>query len=327
MIVIHENPFLKSSITKNTCLRYIGNTPLVQLKSITKDFPETMQIWGKLEGLNPGGSVKDRAAMMMILKGIESGELTPDKVILDSTSGNTGIALAMIGSVLKIPVELCVPGNASGERIQRMEAYGAKVIFSSPLEGSDGAILEARKLYEENPDKYFKPDQYANPANPLAHVMSTGPEIWKQTNEKVTHFVAAIGTTGTIMGTGRFLKGKNPNIQIIAAEPDDAFHGLEGLKHMESSLVPAIFHPEELDGKISVPTEPAYALARKLAREEGIFAGQSSGAAVYAAREVALKLLDQGQEEACIVTILCDSGDKYYSKGLWDFSIPYKDDR
>lgn len=323
--MIHEGPFQKHPVVKNSVLRHVGNTPLIRLDSITKDFPDTMQIWGKMEGLNPGGSIKDRAALMMTLKGIDSGELRPGKTILDSTSGNTGIALAMIGAVLKIPVELCVPGNASSERIQRMEAYGAKVIFSSPMEGSDGAIIEARKLFAENPEKYFKPDQYANPANPLAHIETTGPEIWGQTGGKITHFVATIGTTGTIMGTGRFLKSKNPAIQILAAEPDDAFHGLEGLKHMESSLVPEIFHPEELDGKIPIPTEPSYSISRRLAREEGIFAGQSSGGAVWAARKLAQDLLDQGVESAVIVTILCDSGDKYYSKGLWDFSQEFKE--
>lgn len=302
----------------NTILETIGKTPLIRLRNMASELPPGIEIWMKVEGANPGGSIKDRPALQMVLDGIADGSLTQEKTILDSTSGNTGIALALIGSVLRLPVTLTLPENVSMERKVKIRAYGADVIYSSPMEGSDGAILLAREIYEKDPQKYFKPDQYANPSNPKAHYLTTGPEVWEQTGGRVTHFIAAIGTSGTIMGTGRFLKEKNKNIQVIAAEPDDAFHGLEGLKHMESSLVPAIYRPQELDEIIGIPTEPSYDLVRQLAREEGIFAGQSSGGAVWAALNLAKKLAAQGQKEAVIVTVLPDSGDKYYSKGLWD---------
>jgi cysteine synthase B len=302
----------------NSVLAQVGNTPLIRLSSLEEGLPTGFSIWGKHEGLNPGGSVKDRPALQMIKDGIETGKLTSDKVILDSTSGNTGIALAMIGSVLGIPVELCVPENVSMERKARLAAYGAKVIFTSPMEGSDGAIIEAREIYEQNPEKYFKPDQYQNPSNPKAHYLTTGPEIYEQTNREITHFIASIGTSGTVMGTGKYLKEVNPEIEILAAEPDDPFHGLEGLKHMESSIVPGIYHPEQLDGKIPTPTEPAYEMARQLARDEGLFVGQSAGGAAWAARHKAQELAQNGVQSACLVTILCDSGDKYISKGLWE---------
>ena len=305
-------------VIKNTILETIGNTPLVPLLNITKHLSQDIKIWVKMEYRNPGGSVKDRAALRMILDGIISGKLTKDKVILDSTSGNTGIALALIGGVLGYKVELCVPANVSNERKLRLKAHGAKIIYSSPLEGSDGAIIEARKLYEANPEKYFKPDQYNNISNPQAHYLTTGPEIWEQTKGEVTHFVATLGTTGTIMGTSRYLKEVNPNIQVFAAEPDDAFHGLEGLKHMASSIVPGIYNPQELDGIIPVPTEPSYNMAHRLAVEEGQFVGQSAGAAVWSSLYLAEKLEKEGVKKANIVTILCDGGDKYYSKGLWD---------
>jgi cysteine synthase B len=303
---------------KNTVLETIGNTPVVKLNYLTRHLPPGIEIWVKIEGANPGGSVKDRPAMQMIIDGIADGQLTSDKVILDSTSGNTGIALALIGSVLRIPVTLCMPSNVSMERKAKIKSYGAEVIYSSPMEGSDGAILMARDIYSKNSEKYFKPDQYANPSNPLAHYMGTGPEIWNQLNGRVTHFVATIGTSGTVMGTGRYLQEKNNNIKVYAAEPDDALHGLEGLKHMESSLVPEIYDPSRLTGIIPTPTEPSYEMARVLAREEGIFAGQSSGGAIWAAIELAKRIHNEGQKDAVIVTILPDSGDKYYSKGLWD---------
>lgn len=302
----------------NTILETIGKTPLIRLRNMASELPPGIEIWMKVEGANPGGSIKDRPALQMVLDGIADGSLTQEKTILDSTSGNTGIALALIGSVLRLPVTLTLPENVSMERKVKIRAYGADVIYSSPMEGSDGAILLAREIYEKDPQKYFKPDQYANPSNPKAHYLTTGPEVWEQTGGRVTHFIAAIGTSGTIMGTGRFLKEKNKNIQVIAAEPDDAFHGLEGLKHMESSLVPAIYRPQELDEIIGIPTEPSYDLVRQLAREEGVFAGQSSGGAVWAALNLAKRLAAQGQKEAVIVTVLPDSGDKYYSKGLWD---------
>ena len=303
---------------KDTALGRIGNTPLVRLVNITRHLPTEIQIWAKMENQNPGGSIKDRPALRMILDGINSGELTHDKVILDSTSGNTGIALALISSILSYKVDLCVPGNVSSERKARLNAHGANIIYTSPMEGSDGAIIEARELYEANPNKYFKPDQYGNPSNPKAHYLTTGPEIWRQTDQRITHFVATLGTTGTIMGTGQFLKEKNNDIQIIAAEPDDALHGLEGLKHMKSSIVPPIFKPEELDGIIPIPTEPSYAMSRELCKKEGCFVGQSAGGAVWASLQLAERLAEEGVKKALIVTILCDGGDKYYSKGLWD---------
>ena len=313
-----QNKIGLTQILRDTVLGKIGNTPLVRLVNITKHLPKDIQIWAKMENQNPGGSIKDRPALRMVLDGIYSRELTRAKIILDSTSGNTGIALAMIGSVLGYRVELCVPENVSSERKMRLNAYGANIISTSPMEGSDGAMLEARKLYEANPDKYFKPDQYANPSNPKAHRMTTGPEIWKQTGQKATHFVATLGTTGTIMGVGWFLKEKNKDIQVIAAEPDEAFHGLEGLKHMGSSIVPPIFRSKEIDETIPIPTEPSYEMSRRLCKEEGHFVGQSAGGAVWASLRLAERLADQGIKEARVVTILCDGGDRYYSKGLWE---------
>ena len=303
---------------KNTVLETIGETALVQLREITKDLPKGIEIWVKMESMNPGGSVKDRAGLQMIIEGIRSKKLTPDKVILDSTSGNTGIALALVGSVLGYDVELVMPENVSQERKSKVSGYGAKTIFSSPLEGSDGAIIKAREILEGNAEKYFKPDQYNNSFNPMAHYNTTGPEIMRQTDGRVSHFVATIGTSGTIMGTGRYLKEQNSDIQIIAAEPDDAFHGLEGLKHMKSSIVPGIYQKDKIDRTILVPTEPSYEMARTLAQKEGIFPGQSAGGAVQASLRLARELASQGVKEAMIVSVICDSGDKYFSKGLWD---------
>ena len=307
------------TMLENTLLGSIGNTSLTKLINITNHLPENIQIWVKMENRNPGGSIKDRPALRMILDGIESGQLRKGKTILDSTSGNTGIALAMIGSLLNYSVELCVPENVSKERKDRLNAHGATIIYTSPMEGSDGAIIEARDLFEKNQQIYFKPDQYGNPSNPKAHYLTTGPEIWHQTQGKTTHFVATLGTTGTIMGTGRYLKEKNQNIQVIAAEPDDAFHGLEGLKHMESSIVPPIFNRDQIDETILIPTEPSYEMSRILAKKEGHFVGQSAGGAVWAALCLAERLADNGVKDALIVTILCDGGDKYYSKDLWSF--------
>jgi cysteine synthase B len=293
-------------------LELIGNTPLLEINRITEGIPAGVKIYAKLEGLNPGGSVKDRPALRMVQEGLKDKKLRPGKTILDSTSGNTGIALALIGSVLGYPVELVMPGNVSAERKQIIHAYGAKVTYSDPMEGSDGAIRLCRKILEENPEKYFKPDQYFNPMNPEAHYENTGPEIYRQTNGTVTHFVAGIGTGGTVMGTGRYLKEVNPNIQVIAVEPDDALHGLEGLKHMASSIVPGIYHEEELDDKIPVSTEDAYSMVYRLSQEEGVLVGQSSGAAMFAAIKIARKL-----RAGTIVTIFPDFGDKYLTTNLW----------
>jgi len=296
----------------DSILDLVGDTPLLQIHKIASGISPGVRIFAKLEGCNPGGSVKDRAALRMIQEGIRLGELKEGKTIIDSTSGNTGIALALFGRVLGYPVELVMPSNVSTERKRIIKAFGAEVIYSDPLEGSDGAILLCRKILEENPEKYFKPDQYFNPLNPQAHYETTGPEIYRQTNGEVTHFIAGIGTSGTVMGTGRYLKEKNPRIRVIAVEPDDALHGLEGLKHMASSIVPGIYHKEKLDEKIAVATEDAYAMVYRLSQEEGVLVGQSSGAAMYAALQVARKL-----RSGTVVTVFPDFGDKYLTTNLW----------
>ena len=293
-------------------LDLIGNTPLLEISRITEGLSPGVKIYAKLEGLNPGGSVKDRPAWRMVQEGLRTGKLQPGKTILDSTSGNTGIALAMVGSVIHYPVELVMPGNVSIERKHIINAYGARVTYSDPLEGSDGAIRVCREILKADPEKYFKPDQYFNPMNPQAHYEHTGPEIYRQTQGKVTHLVAGIGTGGTIMGTGRYFKEVDPNIQVIAVEPDDALHGLEGLKHMATSIVPGIYHEEQLDEKIPVSTEDAYSMVYQLSQEEGVLVGQSSGAAMFAAIKVARKL-----RSATIVTIFPDFGDKYLTTNLW----------
>jgi len=293
-------------------LDLIGDTPLLEIRKLTEGLPASVRVYAKLEGFNPGGSVKDRAALRMVQEGIRSGKLRPDKTILDSSSGNTAIALAMIGCVLGYSVELVVPENVSRERKQIITAYGAKIVFSDPLEGSDGAIRLCRKILEENPERYFKPDQYFNPMNPQAHYETTGPEIYRQTQQQITHFIAGIGTGGTVMGTGRYFKEVNPNIKILAVEPDDSLHGLEGLKHMASSIVPGIYHEEELDEKIPVATEDAYAMVYRLSQEEGVLVGQSSGAAMFATLKVARKL-----RTGTLVTVFPDFGDKYLSTNLW----------
>jgi cysteine synthase B len=301
-----------SPVRTPSVLDLVGNTPMVRIRTLARDLPPTVQVYAKLEGFNPGGSVKDRPALNMIRRGIEQGLLRPGKTILDSTSGNTGIALAMIGAALGYPVELVMPENVSVERKKIIWAYGATIIFSSGLEGSDGAIRLCREVLKKNPEKYFKPDQYFNEANPEAHYLTTGPEIWRQTDGRVTHFVTGLGTGGTIMGTGRALKERNAAIQVIGVEPDDAFHGLEGLKHMASSIVPGIYHEEELDEKIPVGTEDAYDMVYKLGTVEGIVVGQSSGANLVGALQVA-----RGIERGVVVTIFCDFGVRYLSTNLW----------
>ncbi len=293
-------------------LDLVGNTPLVRIQKITSELPTGVEVYAKLEGYNPGGSVKDRPALRMIQEAEEDGRLRSDKIILDSTSGNTGIAYAMIGAVKGYDVTLVMPENVSDERKKMTAAFGAKAIYSDPMEGSDGAILLARELLDTDRDKYFKPDQYNNPANVRAHYYGTAEEIIEQTEGRVTHFVATIGTGGTIMGNCRRLKEHNPKIVVKALEPEDPFHGIEGLKHMESSIVPGIYKEEELDGKVPIPTEESYDMARRLAREEGLFVGQSSGAAMWGALEVAKEL-----DEGVVVTVFPDGGDKYLSTALW----------
>lgn len=295
-----------------TILERIGRTPLVRLRRLARELGAGVEIYAKTEWFNPGGSVKDRPALRMISEGEKSGQLTKEKIILDSTSGNTGIAYALIGAIKGYQVELVMPANASEERKAILRAYGAKMVLTDPLEGSDGAIREAHRLYEANPGRYFMPDQYNNPANWQAHYDTTGPEIIAQTQGRVTHFVAAIGTSGTLVGTGRRLKEFNPKIQIFGVEPQQPMHGIEGLKHLATSLVPGIYDETLLDGKIAVSTEEAYELARRLAREEGLLVGQSSGAALAGAWELARRI-----GRGVIVTIFPDSGDRYLSTALW----------
>ena len=292
----------------------IGNTPLLRLA--IADVPAAVSLFAKLEFFNPGGSVKDRPARRMILEGLASGDLTPGKVILDSTSGNTGIAYAMIGAALGFPVRLAMPGSVTLERKAILAAYGAEVVLTDPAEGSDGAILEARRIQREDPGLYFKPDQYNNPANWWAHRDTTAPEIWAQTGGEITHFVATMGTSGTVMGVGRGLRKFRSEIVVVGVEPDDAFHGIEGLKHMASSIVPEIYDEGRLDHRMGVGTEAAYDATVSLARDYGILVGQSSGAAYVAACQVARRLT-----EGTVVTVFCDGGDKYMTTPMWRLAL------
>lgn len=292
---------------KELQLKKIGNTPLIKINRLAKDLKE-VEIYAKAEWLNLGGSVKSRPALKMIEDGEKEGLLTKDKIILDSTSGNTGIAYALIGKIKGYKVQLIMPENICQNRKAKMaQLYGADIIYSDPLGGSDGAIIKANEIYEENRDKYFMPDQYNNPSNWKAHFETTAPEIYEQTGKRVTHFIAGIGTCGTIMGTGRGLKKLNSAIQIFAVEPYESLHGLEGLKHMETSIVPGIYDPSFLDGKISVKTEDAFNMVRKLEKEEGLRVGNSSGAAVMGAIELAKKI-----KKGVIVTVLPDSCENCY---------------
>jgi cysteine synthase B len=285
----------------------IGNTPLVKINKLTRDLPDAVSIWAKLECFNPGGSVKDRAALRMVREGLKSGALTKNKIIMDPTSGNTGIAYAMIGATLGYAVELIMPGNASRQRKDIVKAYGATVTFSSEFEGSDGAIRLARKLYAENPGKYFMPDQYNNEFNPQAHYDTTAVEIWREMGGKLTHFMATMGTSGTAMGTTRRLKEFNAKIFCAGGQPKDALHGLEGLKHMPTSIVPGIYHEEVLDEIFWLDTEESYDMMDRLQREEGIMVGYSSGAAMVMALHYARKI-----KSGMIVTIFPDHGDRYF---------------
>jgi cysteine synthase B len=301
----------------------IGYTPLIRLRRVTRHLPESIEIYGKAEWFNPGGSVKDRPAWNIVRTAIERGELRPGKRLLDATSGNTGIAFAMIGAALGFGVTLCMPANVSPERKRILKAYGAEVILTDPLESSDGAIRKARQLYAENPDLYYYADQYNNPANWQAHYETTGVEIWQQTEGRITHFVAGLGTTGTFVGVGRRLREYKPTIQLISLQPDSPFHGLEGLKHLETAIVPGIYDPTLADANLEISTEDAYRMARWLAREEGLLVGISAAAAVVGSLRVAEQILQQAEAEgvephAVIVTILCDSADKYLSERFWE---------
>ncbi|HEX8260851.1 MAG TPA: cysteine synthase family protein [Rubrobacteraceae bacterium] len=290
----------------------VGNTPLLELSSISREVPG-VRILGKAEWYNPGGSVKDRPALWMIRDGEKSGLLTPEKIIIDATSGNTGIAYAWIGAALGYKVKLCMPKNASEERKKILRAYGVEVVLTDPGEGSDGAIREARRLYAEDPERYFYPDQYKNPANPRSHYESTAPEIWEQADGEVTHFVAGLGTSGTFVGTATRLREYNAEIKVISFEPDSPFHGLEGMKHMASAIVPEIYDPTIADQNLGTPTEDAYDMVKRLAREEGILVGISAGAAVATSLRVAREL-----ESGVVVTVLCDNADKYLSENFWE---------
>ena len=296
-------------------LATVGNTPLVRLDKIAREFPD-VEILAKAEYFNPGGSVKDRAALNMVLDGERSGRLNPQRVILDATSGNTGIAYAMIGANRGYRVKLCLPANASEERQRILHAYGAEMVFSDAAEGSDGAIRLCRKLYLADPDAYFYPDQYNNPANWKAHFEGTGPEIIEQTGGTLTHFVASMGTSGTFTGITRRLRRDLPEVKCYSAQPSSGFHGLEGLKHMPTAIVPGFYDDKLADGNVWIETEDAYRMVRSLAREEGLLVGISSGANVYAATVLAREAAARG-ESATIVTILCDSAEKYLSERFW----------
>ena len=288
-------------------LNSIGNTPLIKIQNMARHL-KGVEIFAKAEWLNPGGSVKDRAGLRIIEDGERSGKLTRNKIILDSTSGNTGIAYAMIGAIKGYRMELVVPANISEERKKTLRAYNAALTFTDPLFGSDGALLEAKKIYEANPNRYFKGDQYNNPSHWRAHYEMTGMEILHQTHGKVTHFVAGVGTGGTLMGTGRRLKEHNPEIKIFGVQPDSGFHGIEGLKHIETAIRPGIYEESILDGTFFVKTEDAYWMAIRLAKEEGLLVGPSSGAAFWASLKLA-ESIDRGT----IVTVFPDGGDRYFS--------------
>jgi S-sulfo-L-cysteine synthase (O-acetyl-L-serine-dependent) len=293
-------------------LAKIGNTPLLPLHRPPESSPR-VELWGKAEWFNPGGSVKDRAALYIIEDARRRGLLTPDKALLDATSGNTGIAYAMIGATLGICIVLAMPENVSEERKKILTAYGARILLTDPLEGSDGAILGARELAARFPDRYFYADQYNNNANWCAHYETTASEIWQQTRGRVTHLIAGIGTTGTIIGTGRRLKQLNHDVQIVAVEPADELQVIEGLKHMSTAIVPGIYDPSLPDRKISVDAENAYSTARALARDEGLLVGLSAGAATFAARQVAREI-----EHGVVVVILPDGGERYLSTAVWE---------
>ncbi len=294
----------------------IGNTPLLRMPVISSAFPG-IEILGKAEFLNPGGSVKDRPGLNMILEGERTGQLTKARTILDATSGNTGIAYAMIAASLGYKVRLCLPQNASPERKMILKAYGADLILTDPGAGSDGAILKCREVYEADPDRYFYPDQYNNHANWKAHYETTAPEILNQTSYGITHFVAMLGTSGTFTGTARRLKREMPNVKCISAQPDQGFHGIEGTKHMPSAIVPGIYDKDLADENLWISTEASYEMTKRLAREEGLLVGISAGANVVAATKVAAAMAEKG-ETGVVVTILCDGAAKYLSEPFWN---------
>src|SRR5271163_1603099 len=298
-----------------TILERIGNTPLVRLETLTAHLPG-VQILGKAEWTNPGGSVKDRAASSIVTDALRRGLLTPTRGLLDATSGNTGIAYAMLGAAMNFPVTLCMPSNVSQERKRYLKAYGAEIVWTNPADGSDGAIRKAREMIAAEPDQYYYAVQYSNDENWRAHYRTTGNEIWEQTEGQVTHFVAALGTTGTFMGTTRRLKELNPKTQCISMQPDPPFNGLEGLKHMATAIVPKIYDSQLADVNIDIPTETAYQMVKELGRKHGLLVGISAAAAVAASLQIAEQEADAGRE-AVIVTVLCDSAEKYMSERDW----------
>ena len=304
----------RNELAQPDLLSGIGNTPLLEIRTARR---EAVSVFAKAEFLNPGGSVKDRPALNMILHGEKSGQFTKSKILLDSTSGNTGIAYAMVCAAKRYRVKLCLPANASPERIQTLKAFGAELVLTDAAEGSDGALRVCQRMYEDSPDEYFYPDQYSNPANWQAHYESTGPEIIEQTAGKITHFLAAVGTGGTFVGVSRRLRRDLPHVQCITVQPATPLHGLEGTRHLPTAIVPRIYDPTLASDNFWIETEDAYAMARKLARNEGLLVGISAAANVLAATRLAERLSKEGRE-ATIVTILCDGGQKYLSESFWN---------
>lgn len=302
--------------SRTSVLDQIGNTPLLRLARIDADLPG-VEIYAKAEYFNPGGSVKDRPALYMIRDGERTGKLNSERTLLDATSGNTGIAYAMICAAKGYKAKLCIPRNASPERKLILKAYGAEMVLTDPAEGADGAIRRCHEIYEANPDFYFYPDQYNNPANWRAHYETTGPEIIEQTAGRITHFVAATGTSGTFTGVTRRLRREMPAVRCYSAQPSSGFHGLEGLKNMAASIVPGIYDPKLADGNVWLETEDAYRMVRRVARDEGVLIGISSGGNVNAARQIGCELARQGKK-GVIVTILCDGAEKYLSEEFWN---------
>src|SRR5579863_5526043 len=300
----------------HSLIERIGNTPLLRLDALTRELPG-VALLGKAEWYNPGGSVKDRAAANIVAEARRTGKLPPGKMLLDATSGNTGIAYAMLGAAEGFPVTLCMPENVSRERKQILQGYGANIIYTDPADGSDGAIRMARQLASSHPDQYFYADQYSNDANWKAHYLGTANEIWQQTQGRVTHFVSMLGTSGTFVGTTRRLKELNPTLQCISLQPDSSFHGIEGAKHMASAIVPRIYDSSLADQNLEIATEDAYAMARQLSRGAGLLVGISAAAAVVGSMKIAKDLQLRRGREAVIVTILCDSGEKYLSERFW----------
>ena len=294
----------------------VGQTPLVRLERAAREAP-SVEVYAKLEFANPGGSVKDRAALRMMTRALEDGRLTPDKILIDSTSGNTGVAYSLFGAALGVRVALVMPSNVSKARKDIARAFGTEIIFSDPMEGSDGAIRKCRDLVAKDPEKYFYPDQYSNPDNPLAHYHGTAVELLDQLGDRLTHFVAGIGTSGTIMGTSRRLREHHRPIRCVAVEPTEALHGLEGLKHLPSSLVPPIHSESGYDETFRVTTEDGWDMSDRLAREEALHVGHSTGANVFAAVEIA-KRLHREQGGGCVVAIACDRGDRYFAPMKWE---------